>query len=44
VGSAADQVAKDGQQLKKDSGRMSFGVRSDGTDGEPCWSIQGGLA
>jgi hypothetical protein len=44
VGSGADEVAKDGQQLKKDSGRMGFGVRSDGTDGEPRQSIQGGFA
>jgi hypothetical protein len=44
VGTAADEVAKDGQQLKKDRGRMGFGVRSDGTDGEPCQSIQGGFA
>jgi len=44
VGSGADEVAKDGQQLKKDSGRMGFGVRSDGTDGEPCQSIEGGFA
>ena len=36
VGSAADEVAKGGQQLEKDGGRMGFGVRSDGTDGEPC--------
>jgi hypothetical protein len=33
VGSRADEVAECGQQLKKDSGRMGFGVRSDGTDG-----------
>jgi hypothetical protein len=44
VGSAADEVAKGGQQLEKDGCGMGFGVRSDGADGEPCQSMQGGFA
>jgi hypothetical protein len=44
VGSAADEVAKSGQQLEKNGGWMGFGVRSDGTDGEPCQSVEGGFA
>ena len=44
VGSAADEVAKGGQQLEKNGSWMGFGVRSDGTDGEPCWSVEGGFA
>jgi hypothetical protein len=44
VGSAADEVAICGQELEKDGGRVGFGVRSDGTDGEPCQSIKGGFA
>ena len=36
VGSAADEVAKGGQKLEEVGGRMGFGVRSHGTDGEPC--------
>jgi hypothetical protein len=36
VGSAADEVAKGGQQLEKNGSWVGFGVRSDGTDGEPC--------
>jgi hypothetical protein len=39
VGSAAEEVAKGGQELEKDRGRMGFGVRSDGTDGEACESV-----
>jgi hypothetical protein len=44
VGSAADEVAKGGQQLEKNGSWMGFGVRCDGTDGEPCWSVEGGFA
>jgi hypothetical protein len=44
VWSAADEVAKGGQQLEKNGSRMGFGVRSDGTDNEACWSIKGGFA
>jgi hypothetical protein len=44
VGSAADEVAKGGQQLEKNGGRMGFGVRSDGTHGEPGETMQGGFA
>jgi hypothetical protein len=44
LGSAADEVAKGGQQLEKDGGRMSFGVRSDGTDGEARESLKSGFA
>jgi hypothetical protein len=40
----ADEVAKGGQQLEKNGGRMGFGVRSDGTDGEPGKRMQGGFA
>jgi hypothetical protein len=39
VGSAAEEVAKGGQELKKDGGRMGFGVGSDGTNGEACESV-----
>ena len=44
MGSAADEVAKGGQQLEKNGSRMGFGVRSDGTNGEPCCSVEGGFA
>ena len=44
VGSAADEVAKGGQQLEKNGGRMGFGVRSDGMDGEPGETLEGGFA
>ena len=43
VGSRADQVAKGGQKLEEDGGRMCLGVRSDGTDGEPCETVEGSL-
>jgi hypothetical protein len=44
VGSRTDQIAEGGQKLEEDSGRMSFGVGSDGTDGEACDSVESFLA
>jgi hypothetical protein len=44
VGSTTEEVAKGGQQLEKDGGRVGFGVRSDGTDCEPRESLKGGFA
>jgi hypothetical protein len=44
VGSAADQVAEDGQKLEKNGGRVGLGVRSDGADGESRETVKGGFA
>jgi hypothetical protein len=44
VGSAADQVAEDGQKLEEDGGRVGLGVGSDGADGESCETVESGIA
>jgi hypothetical protein len=43
-GSAADQVAEDGQKLEENGGRVGLGVRSDGADGESRETVKGGFA
>jgi hypothetical protein len=35
MGSTTDQIAENGEELKKQSGWMSFGVWGNGSDGEP---------
>ena len=44
VGSAADQVAEDGEKLEENGGRVGLGVRSDGADGESRETVKGGFA
>jgi hypothetical protein len=40
VGSAADEVAEDGQELEKKGGRMRLGVGSDGADGKSGETVE----
>jgi hypothetical protein len=42
VGSAADEVAEDGEKLEKQGGGMGLGVGRDGADGEPGDAVKGG--
>ena len=44
VGSAADQVAEDGQKLEENGGRVGLGVGSDGADGESREAMESGFA
>ena len=43
VGSAADQVAEDGEKLEENGGRVGLGVGSDGADGESRETVKGGF-
>jgi len=44
VGSAADQVAEDGEELEENGGRVGLGMRSDGADGKTCETVKGRFA
>jgi hypothetical protein len=44
VGSAAEQVAEDGEKLEEQGGRVGLGVGSDGADGESCETVESGIA
>src|SRR5580704_12230596 len=41
VGSAAGQVAEDGEKLEENGGGVGLGVRSNGADGETCETVEG---
>jgi hypothetical protein len=43
VGSAPDQVAEGGEELEKDGGGVSLGVRGDGADGESSEAMERGF-
>jgi len=43
VGSAAEEVAEDGQELEEEGGGVGFGVGRDGADGLAGQAVQGGF-
>jgi hypothetical protein len=43
VGSAADQVAEDGEKLEEHGGRVGLGVGSDGANGESREAMESGF-
>jgi hypothetical protein len=44
MGSAAQEVAVDGQKLEEHGGRVGLGVGRDGADGAPCEAVERGFA